>query len=63
MCGGVASCSGRGANGEVAHVVLSETNLSLECFMGLELSVSSSSDVIPRSDMEGAEVKEQLPIL
>lgn len=60
---GIVSCSGRGANWEVVHVVLSETKLCLECFMELELSVSSSSNVMLRSDMEGADVKEWLPIL
>lgn len=36
--------------------------LSLVCFTGLELSVSSPSDVKERSDMDGVEV-DGLPIL
>lgn len=60
--GGVASHSGRGADGEVVRVVLTVAALFLTRFMGLELSFSSSLDVKKRSDMEGVEV-ERLSIL
>lgn len=42
---GIASSSGNGAGGEVAHAVLTMVSLSLTDFIGLELSVSSLSTI------------------
>lgn len=58
---GIASHGGSGADREAARVVLTVAFLSI--FRGLELSDSSSPDVMERSDLEGVEVKERSPIL
>lgn len=58
---GTASRGGSGADREAARVVLTVAFLSI--FRGLELSDSSSPDVMERSDLEGVEVKERSPIL
>lgn len=48
---------------EVELYSLNYGTLSLAGFAGFELSASSSSDAIERSDMERMEVMERLPVL
>lgn len=60
---GIASRRRGGVSGEAAcTVLLTGAVLFLAWFTGLDLSVSSSLHVVERSDMDGVEGKERLPV-
>lgn len=59
---GVASRRGGRADGEAAGTALLTVAVLLAWFAGLDLSVSSSLHVVERSDMDGVEGKERLPV-